>query len=1668
MSNQIKILLTCLILMAGVSISASGNIEVLEETSDYLRIRFMLPDWHLEKVTRNNQKWDQINCDSGEPVSKEGYPLVKSFSEAIGIPVDGDISFNVTSQNTVVVPNVKLVPVEKIEVKDQEVSYNHYQDFNAYRASNLYPENLVKKGDSAFVGDRHLIPLQLFPFQYRAGTQELVVTKEAEIIIYISGNKTPDRYWQQSSNFIDEVADSFFLNNRTSKVWRKEKELSNYVPDNRNNTDLVNEIQLIVDKEGIYKVTYQYLSSKMSEQANLLGIEYEWSVATVDPRRLQLRDENGPVAIHFEGEADGVFNTGDYFEFFGDRHYGDTHYQDDYTAENVYTLELVDGLGARLAVENGGLTVSNPANYIVPDAYEQTVHFEQQIIPDKLGRSWSLNRNYNREDLWFWRKITAPNLEIVPIEIQHPKDTTVRTLSTKIAVMGLTYLEFLPQGLYDHRATIRLNQSLVSLRSWRDQTEQIFVNDQPLPNSYLHHGTNYYYISMNGDTEMGDREQILLDYIELTYWREYKTSEDFIKFSKPSNRPFGLYQFEVEGFSNNQVSVYKIGSSKFSNLQIEPFTLTGSMPWTVTFQDSVISNDVMYYAVTEDQKKIPKDFRINVPSNLRAPDNSAECVIITVRDFIDAEGTMLYKQLWENQNYLVKIIDVQDIFDEFNHGIRSAEAIKEFFTYAYNNWSEPQLKSVLLLGDGTDDERDFSSSRRYNLIPVKKVWTYKHGATASDNWYGCIVGTDPIPDISISRICVWEKNQILQVAQKSQKYFNEPNYQDLWHEQLILSSGGKQTDPDDVFSQQSELIRRTKIPQYYRASRVYTNTQSVSSDFYGVTSTLMSRINDGAIYLQFMGHGGGRIWADYNLFNFNNVASLNNQNYPIVNSLACYCSAFDTNGAASISEALILQPNKGAIATLGFSGLGYLYDDLTFGMAVTESFFQYNFNSLGEAFNFAKAKYYVTTSSIAAQQALTEGGVLLGDPNIRIIKPQQAVTVSTNKDVFAVGDTLRVTASFQTNATAGRTYLMKPTELAVNPPNQAPVINGQYNYSYILSGNPTDRYQRKVYVAGFSNQGEFFGYKEIAVGRGLLSHQGTIPAAPVWTDSIYFKVKAASINDIASLICRVRIDSTSTTNPITLNIPMVRSQADTTMYQTAYGVPPQVTGKEVFFKYRATSTTNQVTESLQLSMIVAGPELFMEDIQFVPGNDSLRVKVLVRNIGNAPSIETNLKIYSYKTGNPLILLETEVFPALAVNEHSWQTIILHSVMTGVDTLRALVNSPRIFPEWSLSDNSNSLLIPVLLNYHNIGSAGGIISSTDNNLLCEIPANLVPAGLTSMFTINALSEVTPKDQPNVFPITLASGVSSIPYEIKTLDTALVDSTGFLINNKKFKLTFLYSNTHPQTQQNESENSYKIYRWEPVYRKWVLQGGNISTSEDKVVFEVSRQGVYTVLRNRDLTRPSIDVNVQDQEFTVGGYISGKGTISLLMSDANGIDVFDNSIKLFLDGVEVPENQWIKTINQDDINRIPIKYQLNLPRGNYTLVADCKDVNGNFNSRDIQFIVNDVFDVVKLANYPNPVLGKTQDPKNAGRTRFTYVLTDDADEVTIKVYTVSGRLVRTFKNLPVGVGYHEFPRTVYAWDCTDESGFFLANGVYFYRITARKGSKTIEKIQKMAIVK
>jgi hypothetical protein len=89
---------------------------------------------------------------------------------------------------------------------------------------------------------------------------------------------------------------------------------------------------------------------------------------------------------------------------------------------------------------------------------------------------------------------------------------------------------------------------MINSHTWIGQTEKIFVNQSPISNTFLQHGINNLYISLSGNTEMEDREQVMLDWAEIKYWREYKTDLDYIKFTNLPTVPMVFINLKLAGF----------------------------------------------------------------------------------------------------------------------------------------------------------------------------------------------------------------------------------------------------------------------------------------------------------------------------------------------------------------------------------------------------------------------------------------------------------------------------------------------------------------------------------------------------------------------------------------------------------------------------------------------------------------------------------------------------------------------------------------------------------------------------------------------------------------------------------------------------------------------------------------------------------------------------------------------------------------------------------------------------------------------------------------------------------------------------------------------------------------------------------------------------------------
>ena len=90
-----------------------------------------------------------------------------------------------------------------------------------------------------------------------------------------------------------------------------------------------------------------------------------------------------------------------------------------------------------------------------------------------------------------------------------------------------------------------------------------------------------------------------------------------------------------------------------------------------------------------------------------------------------------------------------------------------------------------------------------------------------------------------------------------------------------------------------------------------------------------------------------------------------------------------------------------------------------------------------------------------------------------------------------------------------------------------------------------------------------------------------------------------------------------------------------------------------------------------------------------------------------------------------------------------------------------------------------------------------------------------------------------------------------------------------------------------------------------------------------------------------------------------------------------------------------------------------------------------------------------------FPNPYT------QGDGEIRISFSITKDADSINIRMYTVSGRLVRSFDLGSTGRG-----EVSVSIDKSKLSG--LAKGVYFYKIRARAGSEKAESLpQKLLIL-
>jgi hypothetical protein len=283
------------------------------------------------------------------------------------------------------------------------------------------------------------------------------------------------------------------------------------------------------------------------------------------------------------------------------------------------------------------------------------------------------------------------------------------------------------------------------------------------------------------------------------------------------------------------------------------------------------------------------------------------------------------------------VVELEDIMDEFNHGIYSPEAIKTFLKYAYKKWDKyPDY--VVLAGNGTFDHRDILGYGDC-LIPPMMVGL-PDGLFASDALLADVKGNDGIPEMAIGRLPVSTRRQFKIILNKIQAY--EEAYADDWGKRVMVLAD----NPDDGgnFSLDSDQIAG-HLPMGYTDNRIYLADFTIDA----ARQKILEETNKGLLLMNFLGHSGVDRFAQEGMIITSDVDLFNNEyRLPIVTAMSCIVGRFSIPGYDSLSEAFILRNNGGAIAVWSPSGLSYNDDNKMLGEEFFKLFFNSGENNLGK------------------------------------------------------------------------------------------------------------------------------------------------------------------------------------------------------------------------------------------------------------------------------------------------------------------------------------------------------------------------------------------------------------------------------------------------------------------------------------------------------------------------------------------------------------------------------------------------------------------------------------------------------------------------------------------------------------------------------------------------
>lgn len=752
-----------------------------------------------------------------------------------------------------------------------------------------------------------------------------------------------------------------------------------------------------IDTTGVFKLTKSFLSS--------IGV----NTNNIDPRTVKLFGQGAKMlpmsnssdypidltenAIQFVGEEDGVFNDNDYILFYG---IGPKGFQEEtnsninpYTDKSYYFINISSGNGKRIQPlqEPDGEAIHQINSY-----NDYLFHENDEYNIAQIGRRWFGDRFYFENERVFTFDIPG---------IDTAKPIKINVYAAAASDLN-TSMQVLINGA--NQDVLFFNKTSSNLLGDDDSyIGEIPVNSQNITVKLI-------YDNSGNPSSLG-----FLDFISIEAERSLSYTNGQFQFKNNSTANLsGIGQFNI----SNASAIHAIWdiTDQFNITSFNNIESSSSVSFKTNF------GEVRTYVALDESdffnpKKDSNSFVAN--QNIKGTiflGNSGgfqdiDYLIITPNEF-QSQAERLANINRDKNNLNVKVVTLQEIYNEFSSGNQDISGIRNFVKYVYDNASNPdkRLKYLCLFGDASYDYKDRIENNT-NFAPSWLAYSSFSliSSYISDDFFVQLDDNEGLmqvseqPDVAVGRILADSPQRAKDLVDKIETYYSVEALGAWKHNFVVISDDVDvaneyqlQKTSDEIADEVSEFkpfINPIKIH-----SDAYTQQSTAGGERYPeVNKAIIEAIENGASVINYFGHGGEDGLASERIFDKIDAQELNNTcRLNCFVTVTCEFTKFDNPLRPTAGEYTYWNKNGGSIALITTTRQIFIFTGVNFNTILRKYLFAYNSNdypTMAEALRLTKNDPIITNSQ---QKRLV---FFIGDPAMKLNFPQPDIQLTKINDV---------------------------------------------------------------------------------------------------------------------------------------------------------------------------------------------------------------------------------------------------------------------------------------------------------------------------------------------------------------------------------------------------------------------------------------------------------------------------------------------------------------------------------------------------------------------------------------------------------------------------------------------------------------------------------------------